>query len=195
MRYRSLVSLSVAVAAAAIASGCAKDAPSAPQTPALAAPSASHSLILSAPVQATPLLRTHALPSDITVSKTIGLLGGTLTIPSAGVTVVVPPLALTSNTKISITARAGSNVAYDFAPHGIHFALPHVMTQELTGTQGGSTLLSALQLGYYPDGNHPTLVNELLSVNVDLLHLVGVSTIWHFSGYIFMSGRSADSDE
>src|SRR5262249_15231006 len=72
--------------------------------------------------------------------------------------------------------------------------LPLVITQNLIGTSGASGLLDVVQLGYYPDATQPTLVNELLNVNVDLLHTVGVGTIWHFSGYIFASGRD-NSDE
>jgi hypothetical protein len=196
MRLRSLFSLSVAILATTIASGCSNDSSTAPQSPAPIAPTAtaSRSQVLSTPIQAIPALRKVPLASDITVSKNIGILGGTLSIPQAGITVVVPPLAVTKNTAFSMTARAGSQVAYDFAPHGTKFLLPLVMTQNLTGIQGGNSLLSVLQLGYYADGTHPTLVSELLSVNVDLLHLLGVSTIWHFSGYILMTGRS-DSDK
>ena len=44
--------------------------------------------------------------------------------------------------------------------------------------------------GYYPDDTKITSVTELLNVNVDLLNQTAISTIWHFSGYIYASGRS-----
>ncbi|PYP79492.1 MAG: hypothetical protein DMD35_07965 [Gemmatimonadetes bacterium] len=48
--------------------------------------------------------------------------GGTLAIVEAGVNVTLPRGALTSTTTITMTARAGSLVAYDFAPHGVVLA-------------------------------------------------------------------------
>lgn len=200
MRLRHFVTLSAAVVAAVVATACSTESPVAPQsTPTqvapTSAPSQSLSTLLSTPIAMHPLLRRNALPSDITVSRTIGILGGTLAIPSAGVVVVVPPLAVTTPTNFSMTARSGSAVAYDFAPHGIRFAVPLVMTQNLTTMQGGAALLGSLQLGYYADPNHITSISELLNVNLDLLHTVGVSTIWHFSGYMFATGRAQEGDD
>src|SRR5437016_1806216 len=164
MRLRHLfTSLSVAALAATIAVGCSNESPTAPQSPPALAPlSSPNSTLLSTSITAIPLNRSTPLATDITVSKSIGILGGTIAIPGAGVSVVIPPLALTKSTTISMTARAGSAVEYDFAPHGLKFTLPVVMTQNLTGMQGGNALLSVLQLGYYPDGTKPTVVNELL---------------------------------
>jgi hypothetical protein len=141
-----------------------------------------------------PLLRKTALPANITVTKTIGILGGTLSIPAAGVTVVVPPLAVSKSTVFTMTARAGNQVAYDFGPHGTKFLLPLVMTQNLTMMQGGPAVLGNLRVGYYPDANNVTSVTELLSVSLDVLHILGVTTIWHFSGYMYASGRESDGD-
>ena len=87
------------------------------------------------------LQRTTPLAAPITVSKVIGADGGTLSIPEAGVTVTVPRGALAQTTTITMTARAGSLVAYDFAPHGITFAKPLVFSQQLRGTN--ASLLSA----------------------------------------------------
>ena len=192
MRLRSLLTLPVALAATFVASGCAVDSPSAPKATISAPTVPSHSTSGSTLWRVTPLQRGTPLANNITVSKSIGLLGGTIAIPAAGVSVVVPPLAVTKTTTISITARAGSAFAYDFAPHGTTFVVPLVMTQSLAGSQGGSALLSALQLGYYPDGTDPTTCSELLNVSVDLLKLTGVSTISHFSGYIFASAREEE---
>src|ERR1700716_1106905 len=57
---------------------------------------------------ATGVLRTTPLASSITVRKTIGRNGGVLSIPQAGVLVLVPRGALDQDTEITMTARAGS---------------------------------------------------------------------------------------
>jgi hypothetical protein len=205
MRLRSLTTFAVAASATFIAYGCASDNPAAPT--AVAPPSASTAApqasllggllgsITSTSTTITPIQRITPLAQNLTTSKTIGILGGVLSIPQAGLTVVVPPLAVLRSTKFSVTARAGSDMAYDFEPHGIKFTTPLVMTQSLTNAKVDGGLLDlGLSLGYYPDAKNITSVTELLSVNLDLLHLTAVSTIWHFSGYIYASGR-ADSDQ
>ena len=104
----------------------------------------------------------------------------------------LPPLALASQQQITITAVAGSNVAYEFAPHGLKFNLPLVVTQSLAGTQAGANgSVNPLSLfaGYYPDSTKPTSITELLNVNLNLLNQVATFSVWHFSGYILASGR------
>jgi hypothetical protein len=144
------------------------------------------------------LQRTRALPAPITVTKTIGAEGGTLAIPEAGVTVIVPRGALAAATKITMTARAGTLVAYDFAPHGITFAKPLVFSQQLRGTN--ASLLSAplLRLGYYEDANLLTktggVVSQLLGGVVNTLSWTFTSTIPHFSGYMVTCGRRGGAE-
>ena len=139
------------------------------------------------------LQRTRALAVPITVSKAIGPDGGTIAIPEAGVTVTVPRGALAATTKITMTARSGTLVAYDFAPHGITFAKPLVFSQKLSGTN--ATLLSAplLRLGYYEDANLLTktggVVSQLLGGVVNALSWTFTSSIPHFSGYMVSCGR------
>ena len=139
------------------------------------------------------LQRTTPLAAPITVSKVMGAEGGTLAIPEAGVTVTVPRGALAATTTITMTARAGTLVAYDFAPHGITFAKPLAFSQQLRGTN--ATLLSAplLRLGYYENANLLTrtggLVSELLGGTVNTLTWTFTSAIPHFSGYIVTCGR------
>jgi hypothetical protein len=139
------------------------------------------------------LQRTRALAVPITVSKAIGRDGGTLAIPEAGVTVTVPTGALSASTKITMTARAGTLVAYDFAPHGITFAKPLVFSQKLSGTN--ATLLSAplLRLGYYEDASLLTktggVVSQLLGGVVNALSWTFTSSIPHLSGYMVSCGR------
>jgi hypothetical protein len=139
------------------------------------------------------LQRTTPLAAPITVTKVIGPEGGTLAIPQAGVTVTVPRGALATTTTITMTARAGSLVAYDFAPHGVVFAKPLAFSQQLRGTN--ATLLSAplLGLGYYEDPSLLSrtggLVSQLLGGTVNTLSWTFTSTIPHFSGYMVSCGR------
>jgi len=193
MRLRSLTSFAVAAAATFVAYACASDSPAAPKAPAPQA--ASHSLLgglLGGSSTTTwtvnPIFRSTPLASDIVVSQNIGPLGGTISIPGAGLTIVVPPLAVGNTTTFTITARKGSFVAYDMEPHGTTFRVPLVATQDLSGTNVRGLANLSLSLGYYPDPNHITTVTELLGVQVDLLKLTAVAAIPHFSGYIFAGG-------
>jgi hypothetical protein len=191
MRLRFLTTFAVAVLATFAASACSHESPAAPENT-VAPSAASQSLLGLGGTTSTktviPLLRSTPLASDITVSQTIGPLGGTISIPAAGLTLVVPPLAVAKATNFAITARKGSYVAYDMEPHGTKFLVPLVATQSLANTNVRGLLNVSLSLGYYPDGSNVTSVSELLSVQVDLLKLTAVSTIPHFSGYIYASG-------
>ena len=197
MRRRLISSFTATVTAALFAYGCANENVTAPSSEPLAAPAASSQVLLGSLLgkntTVTPLLRTTPLKSAVSASATIGPLGGVLALPSAGLTVVVPPLAVKSLTKMRVTALAGSSVAYEFEPHGIKFTVPLVATQSLKGTQAQSGgLINPLSLfaGYFPDSKQITSVSELLNLNVNLLGQTSVLTIWHFSGYIIATGRS-----
>jgi ZU5 domain len=165
--------------------------------PVAASPAAAHSLtgsltgVLTSPVTIQPLQRTVPLATDASASAYIGVLGGTISIPSAGITVIVPALALPKPTRITVTALAGSNVAYEFAPHGIKFPVPLVVVQSLTNTQaqtGGLVDPLSLRAGYFPDSTNVTSVTELLGVDVNLLGQTAAFSVWHFSGYILAGG-------
>ena len=200
MRLRSLGLAVITSAITAIAiSGCASDttAPAAAGATA-SAPSRSLLGVLTQPTTVSPLLRLTPLASNVSASTIVGTLGGAISIPAAGLNVVIPPLAVAPGTRITVTALAGSNVAYQFEPHGIRFAVPLIATQSLRGTQaqtGGLINPSSLFAGYFPDAANQTLVSELLNLNVNLLNQTSVLTIWHFSGYIIATGRSDSSDQ
>jgi hypothetical protein len=187
-QFRTMV---VAAAGALLLNACgSSDSPVAPQQAAPSTP-ASRSLLSSA-VNVTPLKRTTPLAKSITTSASIGVLGGKLSIPGAGLTVVVPPLALKSTKLVTITALAGSNVAYTFEPHGTTFLVPLVVTQDLRNTDaksGGLVNPLSLFVGYFPDDKKILSVTELLNVGVNLLSQSAVFTVTHFSGYIVASGR------
>lgn len=188
-----------------LVAACSGDPTSAPSSPLAAPAGAPSAALLGGTTQGvtqtltsvTGVQRTTPLAESITVTRTIDSFGGTLSIPLAGVTVTVPAGALSSATVITMTARAGSLLAYDFAPHGITFAKPLVFTQSLAGTN--ASLLTAPQLGYYSD---PSLLNstggmvsELISGTVDLVNRTFTSSIKHFSGYLISCGRGAGDAE
>jgi hypothetical protein len=140
------------------------------------------------------ILRSKPLLNPITVTKTIGRSGGVLSIPAAGVTVVVPAGALNGDTRITMTARAGSLLAYDFAPHGVTFNVPLVFNQNLNGTNAGLLSPLGLKLGYYSDpsllGKTTALVSEVVTGLTSILTRTFTAPIKHFSGYIVICGRS-----
>ena len=187
----------LAVVALALFAACSAE-PTSPPAPGASAPthvllggvtSAVNNLLTSLPS----VQRNVPLASSITVTRTIGVAGGTLSIPQAGVTVTVPAGALSASTVVTMTARAGSLIAYDFTPHGITFAKPLVFTQSLSGTN--ATVLNAplLTLGYYTDPSLLTalegLVSELIGGNVYMLSWNFTANIKHFSGYMVGIGR------
>ena len=192
MRRRIL--LIAAATTALVAAACVStDNPVAPPSAPLAPSAANQSLLgLGGATTVTPLHRTKALLQPLSASANIGPLGGTLAIPGAGILVVIPPLAVPKAQKITVTATAGSNVAYEFAPHGLKFNLPLVVTQNLSGTDASKTgSIDPLTLfaGYYPDSTNVTSITEQLNVNINLLNQLATFTVWHFSGYILASGR------
>jgi hypothetical protein len=177
---------------------CARDNPTAPRSHSVAASTAAARTVFPSPVTITPLQRATPLAANQQVSTTIGILGGTLEIPSAGLTISVPPLAVLSPTTITATALAGSSVAYEFAPHGLQFLAPVVATQSLQGTEagvGGPLFGRLLYVGYFANGGLISTVTELLNAPVNLLGLTSTTTLWHFSGYTWSSGREAEPEQ
>jgi hypothetical protein len=184
----------VALGALALAS-CGGDHPTLPQLQQAAPEAPAADLLggLTSLLGVNGLQRTTALPAPITVSKSIGSAGGTLAIPEAGVTVTIPQGALATTTTITMTARAGTLVAYDFAPHGITFAKPLVFSQQLRGTNASLLTAPLLGLAYYEDASLLTktggLVSQLLGGTVNTLTWTFTGSIPHFSGYMVSCGR------
>ena len=191
MSLRSLSRFGARLLSVVFLAGCARDAVS-PVEPTAAVPSKPSAGLLSGLLQ--PVLgvkRTTALSKDISVSAVIGKAGGTITIADAGLTLVVPPGAVSSNTKFTATAVAGRMVAYEFEPHGTTFAVPLQFSQDLKKVTLVSTLTAPLLHGAYftsRDNLNQTLgvatVTELLPAAVDLLKLRVSFPIKHFSGYL-----------
>lgn len=169
-----------------LVAGCAGDA-TAPGTATPPEPSSALAGLL--PVRG--VTRSTPLATDISVSAVIGQQGGTITIPEAGLTLVVPPNAVSSDVKFTATALAGRAVAYDFQPHGTKFAVPLSFEQDLRKTSLLTTSTAPVLDGaYFADKaqiNRQTglgLVNEIVPATVDLQRFRVGFPIDHFSGYL-----------
>ena len=193
MRITRRLSLLAVATVAVAASACGSDNPISPDARAKPTPQPSATL-LSTPATVRTLQRTTALAAPIRVSKSIGVLGGTISVPGAGLTVVVPPLAVSRSMTITVTALAGSAVAYESEPAGTKFLLPLVVTQDFTNTKTSGLNLSLFKGGYFKsatdiDPNTGTAkVSELLNLSITLAPLAGVFTVTHFSGYLVATG-------
>jgi hypothetical protein len=193
-----------AIGALGIVSACAIDSASAPPGTARASSamtSAAFAGDLGRTKQRTVLAlsRDLSLQQDVSATATIGVGGGTLVIREAGVAVVFPPGAVRSLTRITMTAKAGSAVAYEFEPHGLTFDAPVRVEQDLTYTDIKRGQLARIQAGYYQQTLDAIFVNlttslarvtELRDVDLDDSVNPRIATFYisHFSGYIMSSG-------
>jgi hypothetical protein len=161
----------------------------------------SASKLLIAPTTVKVVTRNTPLAAPVTASATVGLLGATINMPSVGLKVVIPPLATKLGTKITVKAVPGTQVAYEFYPHGIRFLTPLIVTQNLNNTSavGSGGLLNTLLnggifAGYFSSVNDlnqnagTALVSELLGVALNLSSKSATFTVFHFSGYLVAMG-------
>ncbi len=136
-----------------------------------------------------PLTRRAPLPYDLTASANIGPAGGTLRLPQAGFTLTVPAGAVDAPTHFAVTALAGSDVAYEFEPHGTVFLRPLSAVQELRGTRS-ALVQSALKAGYFADRSTLGVSGVGVMVSEQIAGTLGSRRndftwpIRHFSGYI-----------
>lgn len=144
-----------------------------------------------------PLHRTTPLAQNVTWTFTVGPAGGTSSNSAVGLTIVVPPNAVSSTKTITVTALAGSPVAYGFSH--MEFKKKIYLTQNLSGTSVG--LLNSLFLkGGHFSGSTPTYVGglALLDEVVSGLVLPWTQTVTigvnHFSGWILVSGYSGGGE-
>ncbi|MDH3224974.1 MAG: hypothetical protein OEO23_14730, partial [Gemmatimonadota bacterium] len=68
----------------------------------------------------TALRWAEPLASDVHVERTMDEAGGSLFV-KPGVGLVIPKYALGDDEDITITSKAGEDVAFEFGPHGLHF--------------------------------------------------------------------------
>ena len=194
MPIRSLVrhpSASLAlVGAAVLAAACSSD----PLTPSVEVERRANSLPKPAVVKllerTAPLQATERATLTVSPGK-----GGTLTLPNAGLTIVVPVGAVKGTLTISVTAAPGKAVAYDFEPHGTKFGRALTFIQDLDKTTWKNFGLSTLWGGYYPtgydDANLRAIITESFPVRISGTSKGNTASfdIWHFSGYTISTGR------
>ena len=184
---------------AATAVSCGDASPTAVAGPQAGEPDALLGGLLGQPENVYVLQRDVALSAPITVSRSIGFFGGTLSIPQAGLSVYVPVGAVLRTTTFRVTAPAGKAVAYEFSPHGARFLVPLTVTQKLDGTAHEGIPTTSLFAAYFEDlsdidtGTLVAPVTEILN-----LVLAGTNTVrfpvGHFSGYLIATGFSGDRD-
>lgn len=124
------------------------------------------------PVTAVQWASSH-VNEERTVSATIGVNGGTLSIPGSDFTITFPYGALTSPTSITITSDASGYVSYDMQPHGLTFRKPVIVTQRLRNTSVYGTPLSLNSFGAY-------FAHDLLDLG-GLLRALEIETTMIFS--------------
>lgn len=97
------------------------------------------------------LKRLTPLDADVSVTAVIGASGGSINLLKAGGKIDIPAGALSAPTTITMTAKAGYNVAYEFEPHGLTFAEPVKIQQTIKGTWAEKypTLLKGMHGSYY----------------------------------------------
>lgn len=148
---------------------------------------------------ATVARRNGELQRDAQIDQNIGPEGGVLSLPAAGLTVIVPAGAVSHQVRISVRAVQGSAVHYEFEPHGIVFNVPLIAIQTLDGVSA-SSLGAGLYAAYVAHANDVDATNGVAKVaqvfGVTLDASAGTATfhIPHFSGYILASGRCSNND-
>jgi hypothetical protein len=163
---------------------------------------------LVTPILAQGLLRSKAIKA-LSVTQVVSRDGGTITLPSAGLTLEIPAGAFDAPTMtFTVTALAGMTVAYDFQPHGTVFNVPLRVIQSLSQTNLKNTtpkpgFVSEWNGAYFDQAasidqkTGVAIVSELLSVDTSVIWSrneisFGVS---HFSGYMVCTGREQDGDQ
>ena len=196
--------VAIALATFAIACGEGPSAPLAPQAPNASLLGGVLGLVdglvrvLTSPLSAKALTRNTAIAAQ-TTTQTIGVAGGVLTLPGAGLTVVVPPGAVSAPTAITVSAPQGRAVWYEFQPHGLRFQVPLQFTQDLRSTNYSSLLSPKLKGAYIVGGTqnattNTALVTELISTTLDLFRTKVTFPVRHFSGYMVSWGFEDSSE-
>lgn len=197
--------LFAATAAAVLASACNSDTISAPA----AAPAVTEYQtgkfpiggVLKALFPMAPLTRDEPLEEPIVRTFKIGKGGGKLEIKETGLRVDIPAGAIPGNSlTITVTALAGSAVAYDFQPHGTVFQRALDFQQDLKNTSWNKSGFKGTAVGGYFENTAQlnmlsglSLLDELFAVTLD--DKKASFDIKHFSGYMVSSGRQEITEE
>lgn len=204
MRNRIRAVSTLVVATVALLAACADGGKSFSTAPDRASGSGAHALLDGATGTLTnlliaPVTRDAPLASDISWSFTVGPAGGSSGNSTAGLAIWVPAGALSSTQTITVTALAGSPVAYKFEPHGLVFSRKVALTQNLRGTS--AALLSLPLSGAYFATDELELTDDGLAKVTEIIAALAnpwtrtaTFPIQHFSGYILASGRSSSEE-
>lgn len=187
-RPRKALPQSILIAAAAFTLACG-DTPTSPTPiaePSVTSPDASLRRHPAEGNQVDVLHRLTPLPEDVVVTRTIGLFGGVIHVPGAGLLVIVPPFAVSAPTTITVVAPAGDLLGYHFLPEGLVFRTPLLAAQNLLLTDAPEALIHGSHLvAAYVQGEDFTPVMEALELlPLDVAGTLGTFPIRHFSGYV-----------
>jgi hypothetical protein len=116
--------------------------------------------------------------TSASVSQRIGAKGGMLTLN--GHTLVIPPYALSSTVKITLSQQRGINSQVDLQPEGLQFAIPASLTLDYSGCTIPPS--SALVAYLNPNGTVEALpsldLRDLLKVTAPLQHFSQYAVAW-----------------
>ena len=129
-------------------------------------------------------------------SALIGPAGGTIRLPHAGLTLVIPAGALSHAVTITARTASGDLVSYSFAPHGLVFNRPIEIDQDPSGirSSGGAEVVA----GYLAHGRLDVDSGgvghfaQLMPVHHSGAAIAFLTV--HFSGYAFASGLTAPEE-
>jgi hypothetical protein len=152
---------------------------------------------IGAPAKVIVMNRQGGLAADLTVSAVIGPKGGELRLKDAGLRLTIPRGAVSEPTTFSVTAVAGSVVAYEFEPHGTSFPVPLITQQTIfnSGPDSADPNTYNFQAGHFLsrddlDGTAELgVVNETLPTRIDKGKGKVTFSVTHFSGYLLASGK------
>lgn len=149
------------------------------------------------------LQRNSPLPLTVSASFVVGPAGGTYRLVGGsdlGLTIAFPQNAVRQNTRITVRARPGNLVAYEFEPHGITFDAPVVLQQSLSGTVAfrNDAVMSGLAGGYSTTDVYREVaetgsatVEEEFPITIDPARQTARFEIRHFSIYLVSVGRNS----
>jgi hypothetical protein len=194
MRFRAR-NYFLAIAAGLLATACGDTGVTAPTQEAARTAPAQHQ-VLSSPLNVNVVQRDTPLSDPVSTSVNVSWFGGAMRLPGTGLTVIIPPFAVSRPITLTATAVPGSDVAYEFGPHGTHFNVPLVVIQDLSHVNMSGINPLLMFAGYYSSLNDggTASITELLDLGVNVADQTAVFTVSHFSGYLLASGRCSSSD-
>lgn len=170
--------------------GCSTDVPSAPEAPAITAPTEPPADLLGLDLGGVVsgvtgtvssvlnlVLFPCQTPSYGSVTQTVGWYGGTIKVGPHSL--YIPPGALSGPVAITATASAGKQVKVDFQPHGLRFQEPATLTLSYSHCASEPERPTIV----YVDDSL-TILEQFTTYNDRYRDRV-VGRIDHFSGYAF----------